>query len=121
MPAPPSTGFDIGTSTFPNFPWQRTFTVDGVQYTVSTVGYQKTGGLIGFHLEIQPAIPFDFTLTLGATPIEVQQRKLSKWLQRGHPVPMGWNNRPELGKRGHGQRGTRMIPLIDICGRSSRP
>ena len=62
-------GFDIGTSLSPLSPG-RTFTVDGVQYTVSTVGYQKTGGLIGFHLEVQPAIPSYFTLTLGATPLQ---------------------------------------------------
>ena len=46
-----------------------TFDVGGVQYTVDTVGFDTDDN--EFELRVGPALPFDFTLTLGATELSL--------------------------------------------------
>ena len=118
MPAPPSTwvGFDIAVNSISDP--GNTFTVDGVQYTVSTVGYQKTGGLIGFHLEsIQPAIPFDFTLTLGATQLKSSSASSQSGFNGGTLYRWAGTTDPNWAS-GATVDVVLDVPLIDICGRS---
>ena len=108
-------GFDIGTSLSPLSPG-RTFTVDGVQYTVSTVGYQKTGGLIGFHLEVQPAIPSYFTLTLGATPLQSSSASSQSGFNGG--TLYRWAGTTDPNWASGAMVDIELGILIDICDRS---
>ena len=108
------TGFDIAVNSISP---GNTFTVDGVQYTVSTVGYQKTGGLIGFHLEIQPAIPFDFTLTLGATQLKSSSASSQSGFNGGTVYRWAGTTDPNWAN-GAMVNVVLDVPLIDICGRS---
>ena len=108
------TGFDIAVNSISP---GNTFTVDGVQYTVSTVGYQKTGGLIGFHLEVQPAIPFDFTLTLGATQLKSSSASSQSGFNGGTLYRWAGTTDPNWAS-GATVDLVLDVPLIDICGRS---
>ena len=108
------TGFDIAVNSISP---GNTFTVDGVQYTVSTVGYQKTGGLIGFHLEIQPAIPFDFTLTLGATQLKSSSASSQSGFNGGTLYRWAGTTDPNWAN-GAMVNVVLDVPLIDICDRS---
>ena len=108
------TGFDIAVNSISP---GNTFTVDGVQYTVSTVGYQKTGGLTGFHLEIQPAIPFDFTLTLGATQLKSSSASSQSGFNGGTLYRWAGTTDPNWAN-GAMVNVVLDVPLIDICDRS---
>ncbi len=108
------TGFDIAVNSISP---GNTFTVDGVQFTVSTVGYQKTGGLIGFHLEVQPAIPFDFTLTLGATQLKSSSASSQSGFNGGTLYRWAGTTDPNWAS-GATVDLVLDVPLIDICGRS---
>ena len=80
--------------------------MDGVQYTVTLLGFEKSHSNVGFNFIVKPAIPFDFTLTLGRHLVALQRRycKFESW--RCHALPLARNNKPELGRWGPCRRGT---------------
>ena len=101
----PSMGLTLFTSVFPHFPLAVRSPGRRPVHRILRSAYQtRSGGLIGFVLGGPAgAIPSYFTLTLGATPVAVQQTLTlsDQWLQWECTLyRLGWNNRPELGQTG---------------------
>ena len=114
---PAFSGYDVaGFTAFS----PTTFTVGGVQYTVSTVGYQKTGGLTGFQLEVQPAIPFDFTLSLdGATPLKSSGASSQSGFNGGTLYRWAGTTDPNWANLATVDVELDVFELIDICDRTA--
>ena len=97
---------------------QNTFEVGGVEYTVNGVIYKSSGTLTGFQFTVQPAIPFDFNLTLGGTQLKsgsattnnlIAGGTLYRWAGTTDP---NWANGATVGVE------LEVFELIDICDRS---
>ena len=95
----------------------NTFDGGGVQYTVSLLGFEKSHSNVGFNFVVKPAIPFDFTLTLGATEllsgdatavVDSDGNTRYRWAGTTNP---NWAALQMVAVELE-------VPLIDICGRS---
>ena len=95
----------------------NTFDGGGFQYTVSLLGFEKSHSNVGFNFVVKPAIPFDFTLTLGATEllsgdatavVESDGNTRYRWAGTTNP---NWADLQMVAVELE-------VPLIDICGRT---
>ena len=92
----------------------NTFEVGGVEYTVHLVGYQQAG-TPRFRLTVGPALPFDFTLTLGSASLPSSSATFQS-NSRGRQYE--WSGTNPNWASGSAVDVKLDIPLIDICGRS---
>ena len=96
-----------------------TFEVGGVQYTVNAVLYQSLGSLTGFQLEVNPAIPFDFNLTLDATQLKSGRATTPNIIVGGTTLYL-WagTTDPNWASGATVEVELEVFEIIDICSRS---